>query len=157
MSEDAGDWYATASDEDCVYGLADSAAIAEADACHYAHSAAARARKDANEAKAEILRRLATLRAENARLRTHPVVWADDATPFDGPQVAALLAENARLRECVAAADAMARALLDKSGGAHECNGGPDRCWYCADNESDRAVVATYDIARAALADWSEP
>ena len=53
------------------------------------------------------------------------------------------------LRAAVRAADAMARALLDKSNGAHECNGGPERCWHCADAESDRAVVSAYDQARA--------
>ncbi len=64
-------------------------------------------------------------------------------------ELTALRAENARLRAAVRAADAMARALLDKSSGAHECNGGPERCWYCADAESDRAVVSAFDQARA--------
>jgi len=44
---------------------------------------------------------------EVEQLREHPVVWADDATPFDGPQVAALLAENESLRAAVRAADAV--------------------------------------------------
>lgn len=57
--------------------------------------------------------------------------------------------ELQNLRAAVRAADAMARALLDKSSGAHECNGGPERCWYCADAESDRAVVSAFDQARA--------
>lgn len=42
--------------------------------------------------------RQAELEAENARLRTTGAVWADEATPFTGEQVKALLAENARLR-----------------------------------------------------------
>ena len=62
---------------------------------------------------------------------------------------AAMFAHINALRAAVRAADAMARALLDKSSGAHECNGGPERCWYCADAESDRAVVSAFDQARA--------
>ena len=42
--------------------------------------------------------RAETLRAEVERLRARAVVWADEASPFDGPQVKALLDENERLR-----------------------------------------------------------
>lgn len=69
MNINTESWYSTASDEDCVHGLEDSSARAEGDACHYAHAAASESRKDAEKAKAEILRRFASLRAENARLR----------------------------------------------------------------------------------------
>ncbi len=49
------------------------------------------------------------------------VVWADEATPFDGPQVLALLKENSRLREIVEAANRLCDELWDDD--CHVCMG----------------------------------
>jgi hypothetical protein len=53
---------------------------------------------DAAEARGRALRN----EPADADPRAHPVVWVDDASPFDGPQVKALLDENEKLRAQVA-------------------------------------------------------
>ena len=47
--------------------------------------------------------------AEVTRLRASAVVWADDASPFTGEQVKALLDENERLRRALREIEAIAR------------------------------------------------
>ncbi len=78
-------------------------------------------------------------RDEARRLRMTKVVWADEASPFDGPQVKALLDENERLRARLAQTEKVVEAAREQA----------DAFETADDDRYERAKDATRAAVRA--------